>query len=177
MIEVANFAEQIGLPFNRHWTVHYQMARVAESDGAAFVGRLLTLLRKHVHRAGGRLAALWARESGEGKGAHVHILLHLPSGMSLRNRTLRWIRAAGGVPSRRVSKVRRIGGSIRNAQPGSEHYRANADKVLAYLVKGASVETGRALALPRYGETGPVIGKRAGWTVNIGKQARARAKA
>jgi hypothetical protein len=45
-----------------------------------------------------------------------------------------------------------------------EHYRANADAVMAYLVKAADTDTGRALALPRLGEGGPIIGKRAGWT-------------
>src|SRR5688572_23437761 len=43
MIEAANFSERSGLAFNRHWTVHYQLAGVAEYEGAAFVGRLLAL--------------------------------------------------------------------------------------------------------------------------------------
>ena len=172
MIEAANFAERIGLAFNRHWTVHYEMAGIAEHDGAAFVGRLLALVRKHVWRAGGKLAALWARENGDGKGGHVHILLHLPSGMTLRNLTRRWIKAAGGNPVRRVSRVRTIGSRLTDAKVGGEHYRANADAVLAYLVKAASDETGKALALPRSGEGGPIIGKRAGWTQNIGAKAR-----
>jgi hypothetical protein len=177
MIEAAIFAERIGLAFNRHWTVHYEMAGIAEHDGAAFVGRLLALVRKHVRRAGGELAALWARENGDRKGGHVHILLHLPGGMTLRNRTRRWIKAAGGNPARRVSRVRTIGGMLKNADIGAARYRANADAVLAYLAKGASKETGLALALPRSGEGGPITGKRAGWTANIGQAARARAQA
>ena len=176
MIEAANFAERIGLEFNRHWTVHYEMAGIAESDGTRFVGRLLALVGKHVRRAEGKLAAVWAREGGEGKGGHVHILLHVPQGVTLRNRTRRWIKAAGGRPVRQVSRVRTIGGTLANAKVGSASYRVNADAVLAYLSKGASEETGRTLALPRSGEGGPVIGKRCGWTQNIGHAARARAK-
>jgi hypothetical protein len=172
MIEAAHFAECIGLAFNRHWTVHYEMAGIAEDDGAAFVGRLLTFARKHVHRAGGKLAALWARENGDGKGGHVHILLHVPSGITLRNLTRRWIKAAGGNPARRVSRVRTIGGTLASASVGDEHYQANADAVLAYLVKAASSETGNALALPRYGEGGRIIGKRCGTSQNIGAKAR-----
>ncbi len=175
MIEAANFAERIGLAFNRHWTVHYEMAGIAGHEGAAFIGRLLALVRKHVSRAGGKLAALWARENGDGKGGHVHILLHLPSGMTLRNRTRRWIKAAGGQPVRRVSRVRTIGGTLTKAKVGGAGYRANADAALAYLLKAASDETGHAFGLPRFGEGGPVIGKRAGWTENIGQAARARA--
>ena len=172
MIEAANFAERIGLAFNRHWTVHYEMAGIADSDGAAFVGRLLALVRKHVRRLGSEAAALWARENGDGKGGHVHILLHLPSGMTLHNRTRRWIKAAGGKPLRRVSRVRTIGGRLAHADLGGPHYRSNADAVLAYLIKGASDETGGTLALPRSGEGGRVIGKRCGMTQNIGPKAR-----
>ena len=113
-----------------------------------------------------------SRENGDGKGGHVHILLHLPSGMTLRNRTRQWIKAAGGNPVRRVSRVRTIGRTLTNAKVGGVHYRANADAVLAYLVKAASEETGHALALPRSGEGGPIIGKRCGWTQNIGRAAR-----
>ena len=176
MIDAANFAERIGLAFNRHWTVHYEGAGIAERDGAAFVGRLLALVRKAVRRHGGELAALWVRENGDGKGGHVHVLLHLPNGMTLHNRTRRWIKAAGGQPVRRVSRVRTIGGRLNNANVGGAGYRANADAVLAYLVKAASIETGRALALPRHGEGGQIIGKRAGWTENIGQTARDRAQ-
>ena len=168
--------ERIGLAFNRHWTVHYEMAGIAEHDGAAFVGRLLSLARKKVRRDGGELAALWVRENGDGKGGHVHILLHLPLGMTLRNCTRRWIKAAGGTPARRASKVRTIVGSIGNGQPGGERYRANADAVLAYLLKGADGQTARSLGLRRLGEGGPIIGKRAGWTQNIGRIAQKRHK-
>lgn len=172
MIAAALFAERIGLPFNRHWTVHYQMAGIAERDGAAFIGRLLSLVRKWVRRMGGQMAAMWARENGHGKGGHVHILLHLPHGMTLHNRTRRWIKVAGGKPVRRVSRVRTIGGLLTNVDPGSAHYRSNADAVLAYLVKGASDQTGHDLALARFGEGGRIIGKRCGWTENIGQKAR-----
>lgn len=165
MIEAAIFAEQAGLAFNRHWTVHYQMAGINEREGADFVGRLLTQFRKHMRRCAGEGAALWCRENGDGKGGHVHILLHVPRGATLRNLTRRWIRAAGGKAVRRVSRVRTI---------RSVGYRANADAVLAYLLKAADGVTGRALGLPRYDEPGLVIGKRAGWTQNIGGSARAR---
>lgn len=175
MLEAADFAERIGKPFNRHWTVHFEMGGIAEHDGAAFVGRLLSLVRKQVRRAGGELAALWARENGAGKGGHVHILLHIPAAITLRNQTRRWIKAAGGKPVPRASKVRTVGRLVSAATAGGAHYRANADMVLAYLVKAAAPETGRALDLPRYGEGGLVTGKRIGWTQNIGETARRKA--
>jgi hypothetical protein len=176
LLAAADFAQRIGLAFNRHWTVHYEQAGIPDREGAAFVQRLLTLVRKWVQRAGGELAAVWARENGDSKGGHVHILLHIPSNLTLRNRTSRWIKAAGGTSARRASKVRTIGGSLRNVEPTSERYRVNAGNVLAYLLKAADEQTAAEFALPRCGEAGPVIGKRAGWTQNIGETARTRAR-
>lgn len=177
MLAAAAFAEQIGLAFNRHWTVHYEQAGIPDWEGAAFVGRLLAAARKWVRSMGGRLAAVWVRENGDGKGAHVHILLHIPAGLTLRTRTRAWIKVAGGKLNRRVSKVATIGGLLATANPDSERYRPNAENVLTYLLKAADGDTAAALGLSRCGEAGPVIGKRAGGTQNIWRTARARARA
>lgn len=175
MVAAAAHAEAIGLAFNRHWIIHYQRAGIAEHDGARFISHLLRLVAAQARRDGGTLAAIWARESGDGKGGHVHILMHLPAGLSLRNRTRRWIVAAGGTYQRRVSRVVSIGGRLSHAAERGPHYQHNAARVRAYLLKGASNATGLALGLDRYGERGPIIGKRAGWTQNIGAAARHRA--
>ena len=55
-----------------------------------------------------------------------------------------------------------------------EDYRANADAVLSYLLKGADAATAGELGLRLYGEAGPIIGKRAGFSQNIGPTARRR---
>lgn len=172
LIAAAEFCQSLKRPFNRHWTVHYEAAGIPDSEGAAFVGRLLSRVRREVRRYRGNLGSLWVRENGSGKGAHVHILMHLPAGFSLRNKTRRWIEAAGGRYGKGVSKVRIIGGSLASASRGSERHWENVRKVLAYLLKGASVQAGVALGLARYGEGGKVIGKRCGRTQNIGKAAR-----
>ena len=197
------FARSIGKPFNRHWTVNCQLAGIADHDAARFTGKLIDLARKQARRDGGELAAAWAREGGDGKGGHVHMMLHLPPGMTLRNRTRRWIKAAGGTARRRASKVRIIAGMKANESIGDgggegstlanvsiggggagganltkpdigEHYRANADAVLSYLLKGADAATAGELGLTRYGEAATIIGKRAGFTQNIGPTARRR---
>jgi hypothetical protein len=67
-----------------------------------------------------------------------------------------------------VSQVRTIGASLNSAEGGSEHYWANADAVLRYLLKYTDMETGEALGLARFGEAGKVVGKRCGGTRNIG---------
>jgi hypothetical protein len=171
LIEAADFALASGRLFQRHWTVHYEAAGIAEREATRFIGKLLNLVSKQAKRAGGELTALWVRENGHRKGGHVHILLALPTGLSLRNRTRKWIQLAGGKPGRKVSKVCTIGGKLANVAPGAK-YQANGEAVLSYLMKGADTETGRARRLQRYGEGGLIMGKRCGWTQNIGLAAR-----
>ena len=168
IIAATKFSVAAKRPFNRHWTVHYERAGIAERDGARFIGHLLRLVAAQARRAGGELAAIWVRENGDGKGGHVHILMHLPAGLSLRNRTRRWIECAGGKYRGNVSKVRSIGGQLSRAEKKGEHYRINLDAVLAYVLKGVDAATGDALGLARYGEGGLVIGKRCGRTQNVG---------
>lgn len=172
LIAAAQYAEHLGLAFNRHWTVHYEKAGIADIDAAGFVGRLLKLARDHATRKQGQFTAVWVRENGEGKGGHVHILMHMPAERTLRGRTRRWVTLAGGTYRPRTSRVVSIGGRLLSADSGSEHYQHNAAAVLAYVLKGADRQTGEALSLPRSGEGGLVIGKRCGWSQNIGQQAR-----
>ena len=164
LIAAFDEAERIGLPFTRHWTIHTERAGVESIDGAAFVGRILRLASAQARRDGGAVVALWVREAGDGKGEHVHIMLSLPPGMTLaRGRTRRWIVAACGQYRARVSKVVGIRGDT-----------ANRRNVLRYLQKGTDHATGRALDLRRCGEAGRIIGKRAGFTANLGPAARCR---
>ncbi|WP_156424922.1 hypothetical protein [Novosphingobium fuchskuhlense] len=174
LIAWADQAQRIGLPFNRHWTVHYERAGIAEIDAARFIGRLLKLAGDYARRHNGNFAVMWVRENGDGKGGHVHILLHLPASLALRGRTAHWVRLAGGKCCARVSRVRSIGHALKSADNGGEHYRHNVDKVLAYVMKGADADAGAALGLARYGERGNVVGKRCGRTQNIGMAANAR---
>lgn len=174
VLAAVEFSVAVKAPFNRHWTVHYQAAGVAEVDAVKFIGRLLKLAGDYARRHGAKFAAVWVRENGEGKGGHVHILLHLPARLSLRGRTRRWVRLAGGTCRKRVSYCRSIGGSLRAADTGSERYSLNKAIIGAYVVKGTDPAAGEALALTRSGEGGHIVGKRCGWTQNIGAAARAR---
>lgn len=173
MLGSAGRAMEAGRVFSRHWTIHYERAGISDRDGAAFVGKVLKRAGEHVRRSGGQLAAIWARENGDGKGAHVHILLALPAGYTLRNRTRRWIVAAGGTYRKGVSAVRAIGGTLASARTNDERHRENVGNVLAYLMKGAAPDAGTALALERNGQAGLVVGKRCGWTQNIGRASHA----
>jgi hypothetical protein len=174
LIAAARFAEVIGLPFNRHWTIHYQRAGIAAKDGRRFIGRVLKLAGDTAKRSGRPFAALYSRENGESKGEHVHILMHFPADIRLTNKTRSWVTSAGGRYIARVSRMRTIGGSLRRVDATSEHFQVNADNVLAYLLKAADEETGAALDLRTWGEFGWVIGKRCGGTENIGGAAQRR---
>ena len=174
LIAAGNFAEVSGLRFNRHWTVHYEKAGIAEYDAARFIGRLLKLAGDYARRHGGRLAAIWVREGGEGKGGHVHILIHLPVGLSLRGRSRLWVRLAGGRCVAKVSRVRPIAGRVAAADADSEHYRHNVSIVRKYVLKNVEDSVGEILGLTLKGQSGVVVGKRCGWTQNIGKAERRR---
>lgn len=172
LLAAGDYAERIGLAFNRHWTVHYQLADIGEHEAMRFIGRLLKLAGDYARRHGSRLAAVWVRENGEGKGGHVHILMHLRADLSLVGRTRRWVRLAGGECRAGVSYVRAIGGRLLSAENGGEHYRANADTVRAYLMKAAEQTAGEALGLASFGQAGVIVGKRCGRTQNLGCRAK-----
>jgi hypothetical protein len=173
LIAATLFARSIGLPFNRHWIIHCEMAGIAGRDGAHFIGKVLNAAGKAAKRHGGQLAAIWVREHGIGKGEHAHILMHLPRGMILKNKTRRWIVGAGGAYRQGVSKVRSIGGSLLCAEAGNELYELNADNVLAYLLKHGDDRTAQLLGLPHFGHRGLIMGKRCGSTQNIADGAQA----
>ena len=46
--------------------------------------------------------------------------------------------------------------------------------MLAYLLKGADEATGEVLGLQKSGRFGWIMGKRCGWTENIGRAAQER---
>lgn len=170
LMESARYAFATGRVFQRHWTVHYGLAGILPSDAMRFIGKLLDLLGRRARRYGGRLTAIWVRECASNKGEHVHILLHLPAGMNLRNLTRRLIVAAGGTYRKGVSKVTVVGGRLAKVE-GSREARqvANAENVMRYVLKASAVETGERLGLTRVGKSGNIVGKRWGRTQNIGR--------
>ena len=173
LVRAAKQAVTTGRVFQRHWTVHYGKAGIQPHDGARFVGKLLDLVSKQAKRDGGQLTAIWVRECASSKGEHVHILMHLPTEMSLRNRTRRWIEAAGGTYRPGVSKVTIIGGTLSKIEADIDQRRcANAENVVRYVLKAASEAEGARVGLQRLQDGGCIVGKRCGWTQNIGHQAR-----
>lgn len=166
-------ADLAGLPLTRHWTVDYEIAGIADRDGAAFVGRLLAIVSRFARERGGGFAAVWVREVGVRNGAHVHIALHLPRGWRLGYLTRAWIRRAGGTYCKGVSRIRPIGGSLNCAWTSPALYRENLERLGNYFTKGSDSAVAAELGLELLKPGGAIFGKRCGRTQNIGNRARA----
>jgi hypothetical protein len=163
------------MPLNRHLTIHWEAAGIPDCQAATATATFLTLARDWLRKRGGRFAWIFVRENGDGKGSHVHILLHCPSELARACSAMqrRWLRRVTGKPYRaRIIRTARIGGTLTAAQTAPAVYAKNLAAVVGYLLKGASPEAARALGLMRVESGGSIIGKRAGTSQNIGRSAR-----
>jgi hypothetical protein len=165
---------ELGMPFNRHLTVHWAMSGLEDRQAARATGSLIKLMGDWVKKRGGQFAHAWAREMGQGKGTHVHILLHLPKDTKLDHMTRRWVRRLTAKVPRGAIKTRPIGGTTSAAFSGSDWYQANLASVVAYLLKGVDAATGEVLGLDRFAAGGPIIGKRLSVSQNLLRPRRGR---
>lgn len=173
LVEATRFAEAAGLPFNRFTTVHWESAGVA--DDLAATGRFLKLMGDAVKAGGGSFAYAWVRESGSGKGTHVHILWHGPVVLPVFGRRVRdWLRACGGRPKKGVCHTRSVGRSLAHAVTGGEDYERNVWEALDYLLKGSDLAARAALGIVRQEPGGEIVGKRCGTSANIDRAARSK---
>lgn len=175
IIDAAQFAAQMGLPLNRHLTIHWDAAGVPDYEAAAATAAFLTLARDWLRKRDAPFAWAWVRENGEGKGTHVHILLHCRPELAraFSGMQRRWLRRITGKPYRaRVIRSARIGGTLTAAQSAPALYFKNLDTVVGYLLKGASPKAARIIGLTRSEPGGRIIGKRCATSENIGRGAR-----
>ncbi len=177
IIAAAQYAAAIGLPLNRHVTIHWEHAGIPDERAAWATARFLKLAGDWIAKRGGRIAWAWVRENGEDKGSHVHILLHLPTGARLGDMQRRWLRSIAERPYQaNTIKTARIGGTAGAAHTAPAAYRANLAAIIGYVLKGASPEVAKELCLKRISEGGRIMGKRAATSQNIGRTARTAAK-
>jgi hypothetical protein len=167
LVDAARWAIAAGVPFNRHLTVHWALGGINDRDASAATGRLVKLIGDWVRKRGGRFAHAWVREMGRRKGSHVHILLHIPKNLRLGHMTSRWVRSILGRTKKGTIKTRAIGGTAKAAFSGSDWYEDNLAAVVAYLLKGVSVEAGEALGLDSAAAGGWIIGKRIAISQNL----------
>lgn len=165
VIEAALHARRIGLPFNRHVTIRLERVGISDSQAMKAISGFLTRIRDWLRKRDKRTAFVWVRECGTTIGSHVHILLHLPPGVTFEShRSRRWIEAVSGRPYK--------AGTILTKRIASSAYDENLGTLVSYLCKGASPEVADALELDRRKPGGSVTGKRAGWSENVGAKAR-----
>ncbi|MEN3976448.1 hypothetical protein [Emcibacter sp. SYSU 3D8] len=173
IIEAARYAIRIGLPFNRHITIHWETAGIPDSRAAWATGRYLKLMGDWVAKQGGCIAWVWVRENGDGKGSHTHILVHVPAGLPIGSIQRRWLRRITGKPYKAGTiHTTRIGGTLAAAQAVTEAYLANLGEAVAYVLKGASADSAAALGLDKLEPGGSIIGKRTATSQNLGATAR-----
>ncbi len=184
IIEAAKFAVAIGLPFNRMVTIHWEKAGIPDERAARATGRFLKLAGDWNAKRGGRIAWAWVRENGDGKGSHVHILLHLPANKitgkkreRLGDMQRRWLRSIAGAPYRAGTiNTRRIGSTARAAQTAPAAYHANLVTVTSYVLKGSTPQARAVLGIWHNESGGRIIGRRCSTSQNIGRAARSRAQ-
>jgi hypothetical protein len=165
VIEAAQHAIRIGLPFNRHMTIRLERMGISNRNSVKAIGAFLSRVRDWVRKSGYSIAYAWVRECGPMIGSHVHNLFHLPNELSLKgHRTRKWIEAVSGRPYR--------AGTIRTRKIARAAYMENLGVLLGYLCKGASGVVAEEVGLTRLQAGGAIVGKRAGWSENIGAKAR-----
>lgn len=160
-------ASAIGLPLNRHWTVHWGRMGVADDKACAVTGALLTLIRDWLRKQGHRFACVWVRENDDGdgsKGSHVHILLHVPEKArwcGWRNR--RWLeRVTGRRYAAGAGRTRTVGRSRNAAEASPDSYNANLGAVAGYVTKCTLVAGLGALRGAARQPAAKLVGKRCG---------------
>jgi hypothetical protein len=129
---------------------------------------------------GGQFAAIWSREVGPGKGAHLHLAAHIPDALARGYFRMlrRWLRLRLRVDrwQRGTIRTRGVEGAPKGADTAcSDLYAVSQWKVASYVAKGSSPALVAAYGLTHdYEPGGTVTGKRAGTTLNLGRDAQRR---
>jgi hypothetical protein len=173
--EAAVFALAIGLGFNRFVTIHWESGGV--TDDLAATARWLKLAGGWIRSRGGQVAFVWVRENGPDKGAHVHILMHVPPGLvaGFVRRQRGWQQDCGALWKAKVRLSRPIGRNLPHYSSGGiddQAYEVNLAETLDYVLKGADDAARQRLGIRHKKPGGDVVGKRCGVSQNIGPEAR-----
>ena len=177
ILAAAVFTAQQHRPLNRHTTIHFEAAGISEPVAA--LRAYMKLARDWLRTQGAGFSYIWVRESGEHKGEHAHILMHVPSGLvaQFARRERGWRKLIGAKRAAGAFRSTPIGRSYRHAEVGiqyGESYSDALEGVIGYLVKGADQRAVELLKLDRVEDGGELWGKRTGMSETIGRTARRR---
>jgi hypothetical protein len=153
-----------GRAFNRHVTIHWERADIADARAAKATGDIIKLASDWVRHTGHPMVWCWVRENDGGngsKGSHVHMLLWCHPAIPIGRMWRRWIKRVSGNPYRSGTiKSRTIGHSLLAAESNPAAYGVNLAAVTSYIVKGVDPQYAATLGLMRVEIGGRVIGKR-----------------
>ena len=180
LIAAEHHAANIGLPFTRMVTIHWEAAGIPLDGMVKATRHFLDLLTKTVARHGNRTAWLWVHENGDGrdgqgKGGHCHLLLHLPAELvqSITRRLRGWLRRITGQPYKRgVIRSKPIGGRLGLEVTNPDLHAANLRTVLHHLLQQTSMDVVEQFNLRWHQLGGRIVGKRCGTSQNIGPKAQ-----
>jgi hypothetical protein len=174
-IAATDCATNIGLPFTRMITIDWEGAGVLPINMGKATGRFIDLLTKTLARHESRTAWLWVHENGHQKGAHCHLLVHVPANLVpiVKARQGKWLRKITGRSYKKgVIHSTPIGRHLGLEVSNPELHAANLTAALHYVLKGASPEVRAKHGLSRAKDGGYVLGKRCGISQNIAAKAR-----
>lgn len=169
IIQATGYADQVGLPLNRHLTIGWEHAQCigrVQDIQAKFLERFSKWIRYH----GGIPAYVWSIENGPVLGYHSHIFCHVSSALltDFKKMVPRWIDGepdqSGATKTFKVTTIK-YGAGVR---------RLNRLKgVTRYILKAANDETAELFGIIQEPQkAGVVFGKRLGTSQNIGRAAR-----
>ena len=169
VIQAAGYADQIGLPLNRHLTITWELAQCV-GRVQDIQTRFLARYAKWICYHGSKPTYVWAIENGPVWGYHSHILIHVPSHLykNFRKMVPRWI---DGEPDQSGHTKTYLPTQVRYGFGISRWNRLKG--VVCYILKGVESEAANLLGIdPRPDKAGIVFGKRCGTSENIGRAAR-----
>lgn len=170
LIFAMRLADAIGMPFNRFITIAWHDGGVADRDAVTATGDFITLVRDWLRAQGAKSVWAWVQEYGRVKGAHVHILLHVPPDLAplFSRLPLRWVKRL--LPGRYVKGVL---DTQRSPELGKSYWGLWSDPdswrrhKVQYVLKCAPEALKAKLGVnewgpDKWGQSGRVYGKRVG---------------
>lgn len=178
IMAAADYTAKNTVPLNRHTTIHFDKCGIA--DPVTALRSYMKLARDWLRTQGAPFAYIWVRESGEDKGEHAHVLMHVPPQLvgAFAKLERGWRVRIGAKRAKGAFETRPVGRSYRHCQLGvqyGEHYADHLQTIVGYVVKGAEQKAVKSLGLTKVQPGGELWGKRTGMSEGINRTARGRA--
>jgi len=162
MAQARSYARSIDRPLDHIFTIHWGCAEGPGPGGyRKRMNQLFCNVRDWMRRCQVPFMHIWILE-GSTKEAHMHGMLHVPHRFLPKLEA--YLRQQLGGPEEVLD--------IRKANPkiGGE------TGWFRYIIKGCEADVRRALSPPNRGPQGTIVGKRCGFSSNLGPAARGRAE-